>query len=660
MIQRAVALSLLATSLAAASQPQVVSTSPVKNHFAAANTAVSITFDQPILPASITTSSLRVFGRSTGTATGPVAFSNANQTVTLTPSRAFSAGETVYVNLSHDVLAADSTPLRSAGYMFQFTVSTQPASRSFSQIDSMSNRIGGNQTRIYGAVQADLDHDGWIDLATVNEVSGDLRVFMNKGDGSGLYHPFLTPPYPIGLEASPNEPADFDNDGKIDIVASATDGGGVWIAHGNGDGTFGGTQHVLTGSEPHGVAVLDVDGDGDFDIVDAVEGDDHLALLLNDGAGNFGPPTFFDSGCSGEWALGQADMNGDGIFDLVTGCVNDKKAVVLLGNGDGTFTPLPPVSAGGAPWQVALGDVDGDGDIDAAFANSTDANGGLLRNDGSGTLGPVVTVPMPAHTPASDLGDLEGDGDLDWVLSSFGAGLWRIYVNDGAGNFAFDQDIPAPSNPSCAVLLDFDNDGDLDMALSDEIADVVLLMQNGPTVSPLCPPAPSGTCRTPITSGKSRLTLKDRTPDRGDTLTWKWAPGDVTPKSDYGNPLVSDGWALCLYDGTTLLASAGAPAGGMCGSKPCWRETASTFSYSNRDASTSGTQKILLKQGLTPGKASIVVKGKGVKLAMPSLDLLVGPVTAELHRSGGGPCFAATYSAPFLKHDASNFVDKSD
>jgi hypothetical protein len=224
------ALATFAPLVAVAAQPNVVSTSPTRHTFAPAGTAISITFDQALLTSSIDSSSLRVFGRSTGTATGTVAFSNGDKTLTFTPSKAFSAGETVLVNLSHDVLAADSTPMRGAGYAFEFIVQSRPAVLDFQQIDVMSNRGSTPQTRIYGAVQADLDRDGWIDLATVNEVSADLRVFLNRGDGSGLYQkPFLAP-VPIGVESSPNEPGDFDNDGKIDIAVSATTSGGVWIA----------------------------------------------------------------------------------------------------------------------------------------------------------------------------------------------------------------------------------------------------------------------------------------------------------------------------------------------------------------------------------------------------------------------------------------------
>ena len=200
-----------------AGRSQVVSTVPAQNRFAPRHHHAS---PSTTLLTSSTSASF-VFGRQTGLV--PVdRVLNADRTLTITP-HPFAAGEIVVVNLSHDVRSVTSTPLRSAGFAFQFQVSAAAASRNFQKIDVMSNRIGGAQTRIYGAVQADFDHDGWIDLATVNEVSADLRVFMNRADGSGLYDPFLRPPFPVGVESSPNEPGDFDNDGKIDIAVSATE-----------------------------------------------------------------------------------------------------------------------------------------------------------------------------------------------------------------------------------------------------------------------------------------------------------------------------------------------------------------------------------------------------------------------------------------------------
>ncbi len=641
---------------------QVVGVSPTRNAMASAASVVRVDFDQAVDPATISAATFRVFGRGTGTASGALTLSNGNHSVTLTPTRPFSAGETVLVNLSHAITAADASPLRSAGYAFQFTIATQPTARVFTLIDTISNRSSpGIATRIYGAQATDLNGDGFLDLATVNEISADVRVTLNRADGSGLFQSFLAP-QAIAEESSPNEPADFDNDGETDGCFSAADGEAVTVLRGNGDGTYGSTQTIALAGAPHGVAVLDVDGDADLDIVDANYGTSKLALMLNDGNGTFGMPTAFEGGVDGEYGLAAGDMNDDGITDLVVGGRDGATIVTLLGTGNGTFTAAEDQSSGGSTWVITLGDLDGDGHLDATTANSSSNNGAVLIGKGDGTFEAPVTTATGAHTPSTDLGDLDGDGDLDWVLSSFGGGFWRLYTNDGSGHFALAQQIDAPNNPSCAVLLDFDNDGDLDMALTDEVADVILLERNGGTIAPTPTPACAATplpCRTPVVAGKAALTLKDAAVDARDGLTWTWAKGSATSNADFGNPTASDGYDLCIYDAGTLVLGAAAPAGGLCPTKPCWKARKHGFDYANRSAAPNGLKAIALREG-AGGKARITLSGKGTALALPNLATLSGPLDVQLQRPSGGPCFGARYGAPFKKQDAKKLADKAD
>jgi VCBS repeat protein/Big-like domain-containing protein len=466
---------------------QVVSTNPLANRLGVRRTTiVSVTFDRPVQPSTVNATTFRVHGRWTGRADGIFSFSNGGQTVTLDPNLNFSGGELVSVHLSRSILATDGSPLRSAGYAFQFTVATGPQAVAppagafpFTQIDSLVVRSTASvTTRAYGGLGADFDRDGWLDLAVVNEESADLRVFMNRADGTGLYDPFLQPPTPIGHVASPNEPGDFNNDGFPDAATANVADNTVSILLGNGNGTFAPQQVVAVGGSPHGIAVLDADGDGDPDIATANTGSNNVSLILNNGSGVFGTATSFDSGGNGEYSMGAGDMTGDGIDDLVVGAQGDQTIHVLRGNGNGTFTHHSSRPAGGSTWQLTLGDVDGDRDLDVASGNGGSGNGAILKNNGDGTIAAAVVVSPGGSIVASDLGDLDGDGDLDWVLSSYGTSRWYVFRNNGAGVMSLAQSIMAPQAASCSVFLDFDNDRDLDLALVDEVADVVLLMRN--------------------------------------------------------------------------------------------------------------------------------------------------------------------------------------
>ena len=545
-------------------QMQVVSTSPTLNAMAPVTTTISITFDRQVDVPSVTVSSFRVYGQWSGPAEGSFSFQNGNQTVTLTPTNPLSAGEMVFVNLSHDLRGSDLVALRSAGYAFQFLTATAPSSANFSEIDRFSNRSGGPsgpQTRIYGASAADLNNDGFLDLATINEVSADVRVFLNQADGSGLFDSMLSP-VGIGVEASPNAPADFNNDGRVDLCVAAAESEEVSILLGAGNGTFSSVVNIPigTGTEPHGIQPLDVDGDGDLDVVNCNVGSNNLSLLINNGSGVFSAPTFFEGGVDGEYGLAAADMNADGITDLVVAGRNGEQLVTMLGNGNGTFTAAGPAqSTGGSTWVVVLGDVNGDGDLDAATANDGSGTVGILLGNGDGTFAAVSTITIGSHVPAVDLGDLDGDGDLDLVVSSFGGRFWQWFSNDGTGAFTFENQFDATDNPSCAVLFDFDNDNDLDMALTDEIADEVVLMKNGGAAPALCSPAPSGACRAPIEAGKSKIILK-HTGDLADRVVWKLTKGKATPKSDFADPLNGDGYALCIYEDNTLIRGLSIPA----------------------------------------------------------------------------------------------------
>ncbi len=175
---------------------------------------------------------------------------------------------------------------------------------------------------------------------------------------------------------------------------------------------------------------------------------------------------------------------------------------------------------------------------------------------------------------------------------------------------------------------------------------------------PGCAAAPLAGCKLPTLAGKAKLQLRDKLDDSKDQLSWSWTKGASTTVANLGNPIANDGYVLCVYDAGGPVLSAAVPPGGVCLEKPCWTAKSGAFGYKNNLRTPQGIGKLDLKTGVA-GKAKIGAKGKGALLQMPSLGGLVPPLRVQLVRPGG-PCWEASYSAPFVKPDGSQLSGKSD
>jgi hypothetical protein len=175
-----------------------------------------------------------------------------------------------------------------------------------------------------------------------------------------------------------------------------------------------------------------------------------------------------------------------------------------------------------------------------------------------------------------------------------------------------------------------------------------------------CVIGPRTACKESTLPAKSILLLKDKMPDSGDQVIFKWNKGEATQTTDFGNPLTTDDYALCVFGpGGNLLLESDAPAGGVCGTKPCWKALGiKGFGYKDPLHTPTGADKVLLKAGLA-GKAKAQFKAKGDNIPSFSLSLPL-PATAQI-QSENGQCWAATFSATGVsKNDATQFKGKSD
>jgi hypothetical protein len=486
---------LFAAGSASATPPVVTSVYPARQRInAGANTPVEVHFDQEIDPTSVTNITFRVFGRWSGPATGD--FTVTGSTVTFAPAEPFFAGEWITVSLSKGIENISGENMLK-GYAWNFWIETADGSLTLSYDYRVTCRTTGETwVQVYGAYAGDLNNDGWSDLVAPCEQTSDARVFLSSSgtfSATGMVKEALV----NGFVPSPNEGADFDNDGEIDMVIGNTGGNYASILFGDGTGDFPSARKtsVLCGNSVRGVGVGDFNGDGWDDFVTANRFGNNLSIVLNDGDGTFAAAVAKETGASNEYTIAIADANNDGLQDIFCGTFGSPYyMVVLLGDGNGGFTAQTPVAEGGSPWQSVVGDFNRDGNVDVASCNSNDSEIGVLYGNGSGGFTGAVQIVNCDQTPlAIDAGDIDGDGDLELVTSNYQGGNWNIFsYNFGNGTWGDKKVLSASSAGSCAILHDRDRDGDLDLSGLDEIDDWIYFYENtGPASDVPGTPAPA-------------------------------------------------------------------------------------------------------------------------------------------------------------------------
>ena len=460
-----------------AAAPNVSLVSPTAQTIIAEPDAViSVIFDTPIDTLTITSSSFKVFGRWSGPSTGLFSFLNGETEVQFSPNDSLFAGEWVTVELTRSIKSQSGDSLATA-YIWNYWIRTLKGSLDLFDFGQRSIRLPG-ETHIqsYGAYAGDLNNDGWSDLAIPNEISADVRIFLNTG--TGTYAGFTIKTMPGAVSPSPIAGSDFNLDGEIDVVVGSAGSDIMTVMMGNGSGGFLSPTNYTAGASVRSVGVIDLDGDGDDDILTTNRISNNIVLFRNDGTGAFTAFDTLEAGVSGETGNVITDVNNDGIQDVIIGGRFSSELAIMIGDGNGGLSFSNSINAGGSPWMLAVGDVNGDGDADVVSANSSANNVTVAFGDGAGGFLSHTTYPAGSFPIAIDLGDIDGDGDLDMVVSCFSSAEFIVYENDGSGVFGNERVYPAISSGSCAILHDRDNDGDLDMSAIDEIDDILFLFNN--------------------------------------------------------------------------------------------------------------------------------------------------------------------------------------
>lgn len=255
---------------------------------------------------------------------------------------------------------------------------------------------------------------------------------------------------------------DIDGDGDLDaVVAYAYEGLQVYLGDGAGNFTY--QTALAQGDDFFGVYLVDVDFDNDPDIIaSAFYNSQNTKVFKNNGSGGF---SLFQSLPTnlGSRNIGVGDLDGDNDPDLFIPASSGGSGQVWKNNGIGFFVNFQTLN-GAIGEDAALGDLDGDGDLDAWVArNSSGAGNTVWLNNGAGNFTDTGQSLGLNSSQAAALGDLDGDGDLDAVEANWGE--QQVWLNDGAGVFTMGMTIPNNNYAKSVKLADNDLDGDLDIFL---------------------------------------------------------------------------------------------------------------------------------------------------------------------------------------------------
>ena len=287
---------------------------------------------------------------------------------------------------------------------------------------------------------ADMDSDGDNDVLVAamgvilpsTAYSGQIYILEN--DGAGTFHAHLIADNTDRV--TDVRAGDFDGDGDLDIASAQfgyTQGKVRWYEN---EGNFEFTpHHLIDRSGAIHSPVVDIDNDGDLDIIALLSQEwETVVAFVNDGKGNFMPVILHDVADAdfSSSGIAVADLDGDGDSDVVW--TNGDAFVAVdyrplpthglqwlenKGNLEFEFHRIGQMDGAYSPRVI---DFDGDGDQDiitvSEFAYWDDPNAVSLRlwsQEEDGSFTPYNLAKTPTHLVTCDVGDIDGDGTMDIV-----------------------------------------------------------------------------------------------------------------------------------------------------------------------------------------------------------------------------------------------------
>jgi hypothetical protein len=374
----------------------------------------------------------------------------------------------------------------------------------------------------------DIDNDGDQDFVAMFEY-GEPLLIKNTGTvtlplfspQTGTNSPFVGEEWADLRWPSPDF-ADLNNDGLKDLVISVGEDDVTYLLYNSGTASAPRFATPISLNEEAGISFADFDGDGDMDMIAADNDNNEIQFFENTGTAAKASYELTSS-CANpfnniyqDWIVpASLDLDGDGDIDVVVG-TNDDGLLYIENTGSETSPNFSLTSGsendfasiGGYDLAPAFADLDNDADQDLVMG---DKYGDLFYYINNGSASTPNFELQTASTPLDNISlddysdakpafaDVDGDGDLDMLVGLNGietvtytdyygntytntypgSGALRYFQNTGTPTAASFTEQTGTNNPFseafseiagtyfAPTFVDIDDDGDIDLFIAD-------------------------------------------------------------------------------------------------------------------------------------------------------------------------------------------------